>query len=254
MTYIIIVKPVATPILSDVDLTLANTVRLASGSGGDNLTVILSSDKLAGTIGLETTSDSEDIAIVSGKKIYVSAVAYYLEDDLTIYPTGFTSGTADFYFEREYNDFLTDSDLYNAQLNSIRLGVSPDLSAPISSDLLTNEIIDDPIFVTQSEIEVLQDAGLPIAVVDKSDSNYNRLLYLTQLKVRIEFIPKIPQLIRQGKLDSSVQYSEYDAELIVKSLTEKYNDGIQKINPSAGGDRTVEVDRVVSTVIPGLSY
>ena len=126
--------------------------------------------------------------------------------------------------------------LYESQLQTARLIVSPDLVAAFTSVQLPDVILADDGYLGAAEREVIFHSGktvAEIAALAVGSAELADLVYATQLQIAIRIIPQAAQIVRQGALHSVTQYQPIDWEKRKIELISDYKAKILAVNPAA---------------------
>ena len=145
-----------------------------------------------------------------------------------------------------YTEYLANLAVYTAQIASIRKLASPDLVTLFTDVELPESIITDDVYLRASEREVLREAVITVAdLTSVTMELLETLVYIVQLRVAIELIPQLPQLLRQAEIDFQSQYADIDWTARVEKLEAIYLDEIHLINPTA----STGVDSAIAVVV-----
>ena len=125
---------------------------------------------------------------------------------------------------------------YSAQLESIRRLASPNAAAPLSTAQLPDAFITDPIYLDSQERYVLRKLNRTSAP-NSGDSDYERIVYLVQLRVAIKLLPQLPSILRQTMVGETIQIQEYDLEKRLADLEEEYMEETEVIVPDSSSSR-----------------
>ena len=131
-------------------------------------------------------------------------------------------------------DYQTELDTYNRQIEGIRRLASPDLITRFTETDLPESLIADDVYLLAAEREVLREAAIAVSdIAGLSVSDAMALLLLVQIKLTLEFISQLPQLLQEGILGETQRFAEIDWEDRETRLLSKYRNELLAINPAA---------------------
>ena len=126
--------------------------------------------------------------------------------------------------------------LYESQLQTVRLIVSPDLVAAFTAATLPDAILADDGYLGASEREVLRHSGktaAEIAALAAGSEELANLIHATQLQIAIRIIPQAAQILQQGLIHFVTRYQAIDWEKRRIELLSDYKAKILVVNPAA---------------------
>ena len=126
--------------------------------------------------------------------------------------------------------------LYESQLQTARLIVSPDLVAAFTAVQLPDVVLADDGYLGAAEREVIFHSGktaAEIAALAVGSAELADLVYATQLQIAIRIIPQAAQIVRQGAVHFTTQYQAIDWEKRKTELISDYKAKILAVNPAA---------------------
>lgn len=131
-------------------------------------------------------------------------------------------------------DYQSELDTYNEQIDGIRRLASPFLTNPLTATSLPEDVIADPVYLDALEREVLRESAIDAADVSSLPADeLAELVYLVQIRVAIDFIPQLPQLLEQSIFANDTRYADVDWEKRVERLEAIYLEVLKVVNPAA---------------------
>ena len=133
-----------------------------------------------------------------------------------------------------YQQYLADVATYEAQIDGVRHLASPDLIIRFTAEDLPESLIADDVYLLAAEREVLREAAIAVSdIAGLSANDAAVLVLLVQLKLTIELIPQLPQLLQEGILGETQRLAEIDWTARLVQLLSKYRNDLLAINPAA---------------------
>ena len=121
-------------------------------------------------------------------------------------------------------------DRYDAEVQEIRVFISPDTGTFTDEDIPTAEL-DSGNYLLPAERKVLRDSGLT-AIPARTDAVWGSFLYMVQIDTALRYLPRAAQITRQGVMQEVTQYSEIELEERESRLKALYEEERQVVNPS----------------------
>lgn len=146
--------------------------------------------------------------------------------------------------------YNSDLAIFESQLEGIRLLSSTELTVKLTETQLPESFITNDVYLREAERVVLLDTAntsADVSGLSPDSDEFLDLVYLVQLRVTIEMIPQIAQIVRESLLQDSGTYQEIDWEKRIERFEKRYSGKAQIINPAATTSGTLNVPVALTT-------
>ena len=140
-------------------------------------------------------------------------------------------------------------DQYNTRIDGVRIKASPDITTRISEELLPSSVIENDVYMRSAERQVLKSVNMTAADVeslDKTSDTFLDLVVLMQIRLAINVIPQLPQVINEVYLQDSSRYQTVNWDKRIEELKAEFSDIIEDIVPDAPATGSVRTKTLLS--------